>query len=127
MCAAKRWKGSQIVFHQAAIPSVPRMIAEPERTHRANIDATFNVMEACRLRGVRRVVYAASSSVYGDTEQLPKHETMPARPRSLYAIHKHVGELYGGLYTELFGLEVVSLRYFNIFGPRQNPHSEYPP
>jgi UDP-N-acetylglucosamine/UDP-N-acetyl-alpha-D-glucosaminouronate 4-epimerase len=118
-------RGVEVVFHEAALSSVPRSVAEPERTHRANVEATFHVLEACRVEGVRRVVYASSCSVYGDAEELPKHEAMPVRPRSPYAVHKHVGELYGGLYTELFGLEVVSLRYFNIFGPRQDPHGEY--
>ena len=115
----------QFVFHEAAIPSVPRSIAEPSATHRANVDATFHLFEASRMAGVRRLIYAASSSVYGDTPELPKREQMPAQPRSPYALQKYFGELYGRLYAELFGLEVVSLRYFNVFGPRQDPNSEY--
>jgi UDP-glucose 4-epimerase len=117
--------GVDAVLHHAAISSVPRSIADPAGTHRTNVEATLRLLEACREAGVKRVVYAASSSVYGDGDQLPKHEALPPRPRSPYAVQKHVGELYGALYTELFGLQVVSLRYFNVFGPRQSPDSEY--
>ncbi len=117
--------GAEVVFHQAAVPSVPRSIAEPLRTHDVNVNGTLNVLEQARQAGVRRVVYAASSSAYGDTPTLPKIETMPATPMSPYALQKYVGEVYCRLYAELYGLETVALRYFNIFGPRQNPDSEY--
>jgi len=117
--------GAEVVFHQAAVPSVPRSVAEPLRTHEVNATGTLLVLEAARRAGVRRVVYAASSSAYGDTPELPKVETMPPRPRSPYALQKWTGEAYCRLYTELFGLETVSLRYFNVFGPRQDPKSEY--
>jgi len=114
-----------VVLHQAAIPSVPRSIADPRRSHDANINATLNVLLAARDAGVRRVVYAASSSAYGDTLVLPKVESMPANPRSPYALQKQVGEAYCRLFTELYGLETVSIRYFNVFGPRQRPSSPY--
>ena len=117
--------GAEVVFHQAAVPSVPRSIAEPLRTHDVNVNGTLNVLEQARQAGVRRVVYAASSSAYGNTPTLPKIETMPATPMSPYALQKYVGEVYCRLYAELYGLETVALRYFNIFGPRQNPDSEY--
>jgi len=117
--------GAEVVFHQGAVPSVPRSVAEPVRTNRANVDGTLAVLEAARQAGVRRVVYAASSSAYGDTEQLPKIETMPPNPRSPYALQKFTGEVYCRLYHELYGLETVALRYFNVFGPRQDPKSEY--
>jgi nucleoside-diphosphate-sugar epimerase len=115
----------EVVLHQAAIPSVPRSISEPRPSHEANIDATFNVLLAARDAGVRRVVYAASSSAYGDTEVLPKVEEMPANPRSPYALQKQVGEQYCQLFTRMYGLETVSIRYFNVFGPRQLPSSPY--
>lgn len=118
-------RGAEVVFHQAAMPSIPRSIAEPARTHRANVDATFALLEASRQAGVRRLIYAASSSVYGATGELPRREQMPAQPQSLYAIQKHVGELYARQYATLYGLEVLSLRYFNVFGPRQDPDREY--
>lgn len=114
-----------VVFHQAAVPSVPRSVAEPVRTNRANVDATLALLEAARHASVRRIVYAASSSAYGDTEVLPKVETMAANPLSPYALQKYVGEVYCRLYHDLYGLETVALRYFNIFGPRQDPKSEY--
>ena len=114
-----------MVFHQGAVPSVPRSVAEPLRTHEVNASGTLRVLEAARHAGVRRVVYAASSSAYGDTPVLPKVETMPANPRSPYALQKWAGETYCRLYTELYGLETVALRYFNVYGPRQNPESEY--
>jgi nucleoside-diphosphate-sugar epimerase len=117
--------GADTVFHEAAVPSVPRSIAEPLRTHDVNASGTLRVLEAARQAGVRRVVYAASSSAYGDTPQLPKVETMPANPRSPYALQKWTGETYCRLYTELYGLETVALRYFNVYGPRQNPESQY--
>ena len=117
--------GVEVVFHQAAVPSVPRSIAEPERTHDVNVNGTLRLLEVARHAGVRRVVFAASSSAYGDTPELPKVETMPANPLSPYALQKYAGEQYCRLYTNLYGLETVSLRYFNVFGPRQNPESEY--
>lgn len=122
---ARALRGVEVVFHQAAVPSVPRSIAEPVRTHDVNVNGTLNVLEQARQAGVRRVVYAASSSAYGNTPTLPKVETMPPTPMSPYALQKYVGEVYCRLYAELYGLETVALRYFNIFGPRQNPDSEY--
>ena len=123
--AAEAAAGCEVVLHQAAIPSVPQSIVDPRRSHQANIDATFNILIAARDAGVRRVVYAASSSAYGDTPVLPKVEDMPADPRSPYALQKHVGESYCALFTRLYGLETVSIRYFNVFGPRQHPSSPY--
>ena len=114
-----------VVLHQAAIPSVPRSIADPLASNRANIDATLTVLVASHEAGVQRVVYAASSSAYGDTPTLPKHEGMPAQPLSPYALQKLVGEQYMRLFTNLHGLETVSIRYFNVFGPRQDPSSPY--
>ena len=113
------------VLHQAAVPSVQRSVQDPVGTNRANITATLNLLESCRRAGVRRLVYAASSSAYGDTEILPKQEDMPANPLSPYALQKFVGEQYCKVYHTLYGLETVSLRYFNVFGPGQDPHSEY--
>jgi nucleoside-diphosphate-sugar epimerase len=118
-------EGIDFVLHQAAVPSVQRSVADPVGTNRANVTATLNLLESCRRARVRRLVYAASSSAYGDTEILPKHEDMPANPLSPYALQKFIGERYCKLYYELYGLETVSLRYFNVFGPRQDPHSEY--
>ncbi len=117
--------GVEVVFHEGAIPSVPRSIAEPDRTHRVNASGTLNVLERARHADVRRVVLASSSSIYGDTEVLPKEEGMPPNPRSPYALQKHTGEQYARLYAELHGLETVCLRYFNVFGPRQDPSSDY--
>lgn len=123
--ARRAVEGIDFVLHQAAVPSVHRSVADPVGTNRANVTATLNLLESCRRAGVRRLVYAASSSAYGDTEVLPKHEDMPPHPLSPYALQKFVGERYCRLYHELFGLETVSLRYFNVFGPGQDPHSEY--
>lgn len=117
--------GVDYVLHQAAIPSVPRSVADPRSSHRANVDATLNVLLAARDAGVRRVVYAASSSAYGNSAALPKHEDMPTCPLSPYALQKLMGEHYMRLFTELYGLETVSIRYFNVFGPRQDPSSPY--
>jgi UDP-glucose 4-epimerase len=122
---ARAVAGVEVVFHEGAVPSVPRSVAEPVRTNRANVDGTLTVLECARQAGVRRVVFAASSSAYGDTEQLPKIETMPPNPRSPYALQKYAGEVYCRLYHELYQLETVALRYFNVFGPRQDPKSEY--
>jgi nucleoside-diphosphate-sugar epimerase len=113
------------VLHQAAVPSVQRSVVDPVGTNRSNVTATLNLLENSRKAGVRRFVYAASSSAYGDTEVLPKSEDMPANPLSPYALQKWVGERYCKLYHELYGLETVSLRYFNVFGPGQDPYSEY--
>lgn len=118
-------RGAEVVFHLAAIPSVPRSISEPVLTHEVNVDGTFQVLRACREGGVRRVVYAASSSAYGDTETLPKTESMAPRPRSPYAVQKLTGEYYAAVFASCLGLETVSLRYFNVYGPRQDPNSPY--
>ena len=117
--------GVDYVMHQAAIPSVPRSVADPWVSHRANVDATLHLLLAAREAGVRRVIYAASSSAYGDAPTLPKVETMQPVPRSPYALQKLVGEEYSRLFTQLYGLETVSIRYFNVFGPRQDPNSQY--
>ena len=117
--------GIDYVLHQAAIPSVPRSVADPLTSNRANVDATLAVLVAARDAGVRRVVYAGSSSAYGDTPTLPKREDMPANPLSPYALQKYVGEQYMQLFTRLYGLETVTIRYFNVFGPRQDPGSPY--
>jgi len=117
--------GVDVIFHQAALASVPRSVADPLASNEHNIDGTLKVFWAARETGVRRVVYAASSSAYGDTEVLPKREDMKADPLSPYAITKFVGELYGKVFTELYGLSTIGLRYFNVFGPRQDPHSQY--
>jgi nucleoside-diphosphate-sugar epimerase len=122
---AKAVEGVDVVFHQAAIPSVPRSVSDPLTTHSVNVGGTVQVLESARQAGVRRVIHASSSSVYGDSNALPRHEDMPADPRSPYALQKHSGELYCRLYTELHGLETVSLRYFNVFGTRQDPRSAY--
>jgi nucleoside-diphosphate-sugar epimerase len=114
-----------VVFHEAAIPSVPRSINEPVPSHEVNISGTFNVLRSAKETGVRRVVYAASSSAYGDTEELPKVETMLPNPKSPYAAQKLLGEHYMSVWASCFGLETVSLRYFNVFGPRQDPGSPY--
>jgi len=118
-------RGAAVVFHEAAIPSVPRSIDEPELTHDVNINGTFNVLRAARAGEAGRVVYAASSSAYGDTLVLPKVETMAPAPKSPYALHKLVGELYAAVFAEVYGLQTVSLRYFNVYGPRQDPSSQY--
>jgi nucleoside-diphosphate-sugar epimerase len=118
-------EGIDVVFHEAAIPSVPRSIREPVPSHEININGAFNVLRAAREANVRRVVYAASSSAYGDTEELPKVESMAPRPKSPYAVQKLLGEHYMSVWAECFGLETVSLRYFNVFGPRQDPSSPY--
>src|SRR5688572_23179211 len=123
--AAEAVKDVDYVLHQAAVPSVQRSVVDPVGTNRSNVTATLNLLENSRKAGVRRFVYAASSSAYGDTEALPKTEEMPANPLSPYALQKWVGERYCRLYYELHGLETVSLRYFNVFGPGQNPCSEY--
>ncbi|GMV39315.1 MAG: epimerase [Myxococcales bacterium] len=117
--------GVDYVLHQAAVPSVARSIEDPLTSNDANVNGTLHVLLAARDAGVRRVVMAASSSAYGETEVLPKVETMTPSPISPYAITKLVAEMYGQVFTQLYGLEVVSLRYFNVFGPRQDPASHY--
>jgi nucleoside-diphosphate-sugar epimerase len=117
--------GMDYVLHQAAIPSVPRSVADPLTTNRANIDATINVLVAARDAGVRRLAFAGSSSVYGDAPTLPKREDMPPRPLSPYALQKQVSEQYCQMFTRLYGFETVTIRYFNVFGPRQDPSSPY--
>jgi nucleoside-diphosphate-sugar epimerase len=117
--------GMEYVLHQAAIPSVPRSVAEPEFCHRANVDATLHLLVASRDAGVRRLVFAGSSSVYGNEPTLPKHEEMPPDPLTPYALQKLVSEQYARMFTSLYGLETVTTRYFNVFGPRQDPSSPY--
>jgi len=118
-------RGAAVVFHEAAIPSVPRSIDEPVPSHEVNIDGTYNVLRAAHEGKAGRVVYAASSSAYGDTLVLPKVETMPPQPKSPYALQKLVGEYYCNVFSGVYGLETVSLRYFNVYGPRQDPSSPY--
>ena len=118
-------QGADTVFHLAAIPSVPKSIVDPIPSHDVNINGTFNVLRAAKDGGARRVVYAASSSAYGDTEVLPKVETMKPLPKSPYALQKLVGEYYCSVFTTCFGLETIGLRFFNVFGPRQDPNSPY--
>ncbi len=118
-------RGAAVVFHEAAIPSVPRSITDPVTCHDANINGTFNVLRAAKEGGAGRVVYAASSSAYGDSETLPKVEIMVPRPKSPYALQKLTGEYYCGIFYSIYGLETVALRYFNVFGPRQDPSSPY--
>jgi len=117
--------GMEYVLHQAAIPSVPRSVKDPITSNRANIDASLNVLMAARDGGVKRLVYAGSSSAYGDTDVLPKREDMPTRPLSPYALQKLVVEQYCQMFTRLYGFETVTIRYFNVFGPRQDPGSPY--
>jgi len=117
--------GCEYVLHQAAIPSVPRSVKDPVTSHRANVEATLNVLVAARDAGVRRLVFAGSSSAYGNTPTLPKHEGMPNSPLSPYALQKVIGEQYLQMFTTLYGFETVSIRYFNVFGPRQDPSSPY--
>jgi len=117
--------GVEYVLHQAAIPSVPRSVADPIGSNRANVDAALNVLVAARDAGVKRLVYAGSSSAYGDTPRLPKREDMPPSPLSPYALQKLVAEQYCQMFTRLYGLETVTIRYFNVFGPRQDPGSPY--
>jgi nucleoside-diphosphate-sugar epimerase len=123
--ARRAVRGVEYVLHQAAIPSVPRSVDDPITSNRANIDASLNVLVAARDAGVRRVVYAGSSSAYGDTPTLPKDETMPTAPLSPDALQKLVAEQYCQMFTRLYGLETVTTRYFNVFGPRQDPSSPY--
>ena len=118
-------RGARVVFHEAAIPSVPRSIDDPVPSHDVNANGTFNVLRAAKEGQAGRVVYAASSSAYGDTDVLPKVESMTPRPKSPYALQKLMGEYYGNIFSGVYGLETVSLRYFNVYGPRQDPSSAY--
>lgn len=122
---APAMRDAEVVFHEAAIPSVPRSIREPLPSHDVNINGTFNVLRAAKDAGVRRAIYAASSSAYGDTLVLPKVESMQPMPKSPYAAQKLMGEYYMSVFASCFGLETVSIRYFNVFGPRQDPSSAY--
>ncbi|HTG95492.1 MAG TPA: SDR family oxidoreductase [Pyrinomonadaceae bacterium] len=117
--------GAELVFHEAAIPSVPRSVEHPRQSHVASVDGTFTLLLAARDQKVRRVVYAASSSAYGDQPTLPKKEAMLPDPLSPYAVAKLVGEYYCQVFARVYGLETISLRYFNVFGPRQDPGSQY--
>lgn len=118
-------KGVDVVFHEAALASVPRSVADPLSTNRHCVEATLNLLIAARDAGVRRVIYAGSSSAYGDTPTLPKHEAMPVNPISPYAVAKLAGEHYMNVFARVYGLETTTLRYFNIFGPYQDPTSHY--
>jgi len=121
----KAIKGAEIVFHEAALPSVPRSVADPNETHQACVNATFKLLLKAKESGVRKFIYAASSSAYGDQEILPKVETMRPEPLSPYSAAKLVGEYYCSVFSHVYGMETLSLRYFNVFGPRQNPSSQY--
>ena len=123
--ASRAVEGIDYVLHIAAIPSVPRSVKDPVTSHRANVDATLLLLEAARVAEVKRFVFASSSSVYGDSPTLPKHEKMPTNPLSPYALQKLIGEEYGQLFNSLYGLDTVALRFFNVFGPRQDPSSPY--
>jgi len=123
--AERAVQGMDYVLHQAAIPSVPRSVMDPVASHRANVDATLNVLVAARDAGVKRLAFAGSSSEYGDSPTLPKREDMPSSPLSPYALHKMIGTEYCRLFTRLYGFETVVVRYFNVFGPRQDPGSLY--
>jgi len=122
---ASTMHGIEYVFHKAALPSVPFSLREPLQSNRVNVEGTLCVLLAARDAGVQRLIYAGSSSAYGDYPELPKREEHPTRPLSPYALAKLTGEHYCRLCTELYHLETVTLRYFNVFGPRQNPHSQY--
>jgi UDP-N-acetylglucosamine/UDP-N-acetyl-alpha-D-glucosaminouronate 4-epimerase len=117
--------GAAYVLHEAALPSVPRSIKNPIATNRVNVDGTLSLLSMAKAKGVRRLVFAASSSAYGDTAVLPKTESMNPNPKSPYAVSKYAGELYCRVFSTVFGLETICLRYFNVFGPRQDPNSEY--
>lgn len=121
----KLFQGMVFIFHQAAIPSVPRSINNPVATHEANITGTLNVLLAARDNNVKKVVFASSSSVYGDTPTLPKREDMIPNPLSPYAVSKLAGEYYCQVFQQVYGLSTICLRYFNVYGPRQDPHSQY--
>jgi len=122
---AEACRGVDFILHQAAIPSVPKSVTDPVTSHNVNINGTLNLLMGARAAGVKRVVYAASSAAYGDTPTLPKREDMLPNPISPYAVQKLTGELYMSSFTRVYGVQTVSLRYFNIFGPRQDPSSQY--
>jgi UDP-glucose 4-epimerase len=122
---AEAMRGAQFVLHQAALPSVARSVEDPETSHDVNVNGTLAVLQAARAAGVKRLTYAASSSAYGETAVLPKVETMAPEPISPYGAQKLTGEHYCAVWTKAYGLECVALRYFNVFGPRQSPHSDY--
>jgi nucleoside-diphosphate-sugar epimerase len=122
---AELMRGADYVIHQAAIPSVPKSMLDPVKSHNANVNGTLNVLVAARDAGVKRVVYASSSSLYGDSPTLPKHEGMMPNPLSPYGGQKLFGEIYCQVFTKAYGLETASLRYFNVFGPRQDATSQY--
>jgi nucleoside-diphosphate-sugar epimerase len=122
---ARAMSGVRVVFHLAALPSVPKSVADPRTSHDINVNGTLNVLLAARDAGVRRLVFSSSSAVYGDSPELPKREDMTPTPISPYGLHKLIGEQYGELFTRTYGLPTVSLRYFNVYGPRQDPQSEY--
>jgi nucleoside-diphosphate-sugar epimerase len=124
-CVAAAVRGAEVVYHLAALPSVARSVADPRASHEVNVEGTLNILLAAIDAGVRRVVYASSSSVYGDTPTMPKHEDMPVAPRSPYAAAKLAGEAYCRAISQVLPLETVSLRLFNVFGPRQDPSSQY--
>ena len=119
------FKGKDYVFHLAAIPSVPRSVKDPFSSNEANVTGTLNVLIAAKETGIKKVIFSSSSSVYGDTPTLPKREDLPVNPQSPYAITKATGEMYCRVFEELYGLPTVCLRYFNVFGPRQDPNSQY--
>lgn len=119
------FKGIDTIFHQAALASVPRSVDDPITSNNHNVNGTLNVLVAARDAGVGRVVYAASSSAYGDSDVLPKVESMPSKPMSPYAVNKYVGELYLKVFNDIYGLSTIGLRYFNVFGERQDPKSQY--
>jgi UDP-glucose 4-epimerase len=119
------FEGVDYVLHQAALPSVPRSIKEPLKSNESNVTGTLNVLKAASDCNVKKVVFASSSSVYGDSPKLPKVETMPLKPKSPYAVTKATGEMYSNVFKEIYGLQTVILRYFNVFGPRQDPNSQY--
>jgi UDP-glucose 4-epimerase len=121
----KLFSGADYIFHQAAIPSVPRSIENPKASHNSNINGTLNVLLAARDNGIKKVVYASSSSIYGDTPNLPKVEDMMPNPQSPYAVTKLTGEYYCNVFHIIYGLSTVSLRYFNVYGPQQDPDSPY--
>ena len=118
-------RDTDVIFHFAALPSVSRSVEEPALSHDVNVNGTINVLEAARLQKVDRVILSSSSSVYGDSERLPKEESHELAPKSPYAAHKAIGELYAKLYHDVYGLKTYALRYFNVFGARQNPNSDY--
>jgi len=122
---AKSFEDYDYVFHQAALPSVPRSVKDPLASHESNITGTLRVLIAAAHTGIKKVVYASSSSVYGDAPELPKREDMPLDPLSPYAVTKMAGEFYCKVFHEIYGLPTIALRYFNVFGPRQDPHSQY--